>query len=90
MARGKVVRYFKDPPNRELARKAALTKALADLDDRGLPYAPFLNDRFRLGKERRKLFWQAYLNRKVDAAATRSRVHPASIEPAPTGLSAQG
>lgn len=74
LAQAEVVRYYKDPPNRELARKAALTKALAKLDEELPCKAIFLHARQQLAKARRKLFWTAYLNRKVDAAAMRSRV----------------
>ncbi len=34
VAQGRVKRYFKDTPNREVARKQALSKALKDLDVR--------------------------------------------------------
>jgi hypothetical protein len=68
LAVGRVSRFFKDPPNRELARKAALSRALEDLDNQGLPFASFLHDQLRLAKERRKLFWQTYLNRKQRAS----------------------
>lgn len=86
IVRGEVVRYFKDPPNRELARKAALTKALEELDHT-LPYqdsATLDQDRSNhLLKQRRKLFWDAYLNRKR-ASPVQSRVLPASSNPSVT------
>lgn len=77
LAQASVVRFFKDPPNRDLARKAALTKALEDLD-RALPIGPeaelgavtrdYLHQRHLLAKARRTLFWAAYRNRKPGAA----------------------
>ncbi len=68
LAEAAVVRYYKDPPNRELARKAALTKALRGFDIT-------LNDwSSAQAKDRRKLFWAAYLGRKK--AAMQSRAHP--------------
>ncbi len=60
IAEAGVVRYYKDPPNRELARKAALAKALEELD-RVLPLPNLIHG---IAKERRKLFWEAYLYRK--------------------------
>lgn len=50
VAVGVSVRYFKDPPNREVARKAALSKALT-------AFAPH-------NKEVRRAFWEVFLNRK--------------------------
>lgn len=54
IATGRVVRYHLDSPNRELARKAALAKALKD--------APLYCD--SSFKAVRRLFWEVYLNRK--------------------------
>lgn len=73
LASGRVTRYRLDPPNRDLARKAALTKALAHLDIE-LPLPTLIHG---IAKERRKLFWDAYLNRKK-ASPVQSRVLPAS------------
>ncbi len=64
IAEGEVVRHFKDPPNRELARKAALKKALVYLDIVG-----FSASSTESMKARRALFWGAYLDRKVIAAS---------------------
>lgn len=49
VARATVMRHYKDAPNREKARKFALAAVLEQL---GLP------------KDRRELFWKAYLGRK--------------------------
>ncbi len=77
LVRGEVSRYAKDPPNRELARKAALAKALERLD-RTLPYqnsATLDQDRSNhLLKARRKLFWDAYLHRKPHQASPEERI----------------
>jgi hypothetical protein len=54
VATGRVVRFHTDPPNRRVARKQALKKALAAFDVNERP--PFLH----LAKARRKLFWDAY------------------------------
>lgn len=71
LARAEVARYVHDPPNRELARKAALTKAL-DALDQSMPPSTLPKNWVlrRFLKERRKLFWTAYLNRKRPAAKT--------------------
>lgn len=83
LAQAAATRYFKDPPNRELARKAALAKALEELDHT-LPYqdsATLDQDRSNhLLKQRRKLFWDAYLNRKK-APPVQSRVLSAPSNP---------
>lgn len=78
IARGSVTRYFKDPPNREVARKEALAKALENLDGVLWPSrfpasmhtdnSPDLAAIRAAEKARRKLFWEAYLNRKTAAA----------------------
>jgi hypothetical protein len=65
VAQGTVVRYWLDAPDREVARKQALTRALLYLDNRfpiecgGYPSVASLRE-----KCRRRLFWQAYLGRK--------------------------
>jgi hypothetical protein len=59
LAQGEVARYYKDQPNRDTARKQALAKALKKL----VPSANAL----ALDKAQRKLFWEAYLNRKKKA-----------------------
>jgi hypothetical protein len=75
LAVGNAVRYVNDPPNRELARKAALTKALGMLDQ-VMPYQDSatldIEHSNHLLKQRRKLFWDAYLNRKKTAVASKS------------------
>lgn len=84
LASGTAIRYVHDPPNRELARKAALTKALEVLDHT-LPYqdsATLDQDRSNhLLKGRRKLFWDAYLNRKLVVSSVQSRVLSAPSNP---------
>jgi len=57
LAWAEVVRYHKDPPNRDVARKQALAKALRALAGGDTIWL--------LDKARRKLFWDAYLNRKT-------------------------
>jgi hypothetical protein len=54
IASASVVRYYKDPEDRNKARKYALAKLL-----KGLSF----------GKEERKAFWDAYLNRSPQPAA---------------------
>ena len=61
VGKGEVVRYFRDKPNRELARKLALKKAVDNLVPRRR--AGCLHDR-EIYLERRRAFWKAYLNRK--------------------------
>jgi hypothetical protein len=65
-----VVRYYKDPPNREVARKHALAKALANLDEPIYPLAMWLGA--AKAKDRRRLFWEAYLGRKKASASNAS------------------
>jgi hypothetical protein len=71
IAHGYVVRHFRDAPNREAARKAALAKALASLDSTEatatLPGADWRERaiaRTASLKARRREFWEAYLNRR--------------------------
>lgn len=51
--------FHKDTPNREVARKRALAKVLEYLYPAGLSHD---------GKERRRLFWKAYLERATPQA----------------------
>jgi hypothetical protein len=60
VAQALVVRYYKDTPNREKARKAALAKALESLDLDAVGCQPPYIHQF---KSRRRAFWEAYLNR---------------------------
>jgi hypothetical protein len=60
LAQVSVIRHFRDAPNREAARKAALAKALVALDIVG--YAEATPGAL---KARRREFWEAYLNRRA-------------------------
>ena len=60
LAQASVIRHFQDAPNREAARKAALTKALVALDIVGFALATP-----GALKARRREFWEAYLNRRA-------------------------
>lgn len=62
---GTVIRYFRDAPNRELARKYALKKAVDNLIPRRC-CAGCLHNR-QIFVERRRALWEAYLNRKQSA-----------------------
>lgn len=55
--------HYQDTPNRKLARKIALTRALAELD-KVHPVAEGQDPKLR-----RRLFWRAYLERGVRTAA---------------------
>ncbi len=87
VAQGRVKRYFKDPPNREKARKFALAKALKDLDAR-VPavfngsvlsgQSPLSGHSPITQKVRRRLFWIAYLYRKSPVASSQSSVPKSS------------
>ena len=55
IARAEVVCHYKDTPNRDTARKAALAKALYGFYGAAV-------------KSQRRLFWEAYLNRKQGSA----------------------
>lgn len=68
VATGTVTRYYLDPPNREVARKEALTKALDMLFPPLIPVGPHRISR-REDRQRRRLFWQVYHNRKNKAVA---------------------
>ena len=61
IAHGYVVRHFRDAPNREAARKAALAKALVLLDAIAIGYATATPGAL---KARRREFWEVYLNRR--------------------------
>lgn len=68
IALGVARRYYRDTPNREVGRKAALKKALEDLDNS--VEVPLLHHL----KARRRLFWEAYLGRKRQGSAKKSGV----------------
>jgi hypothetical protein len=74
VAEGTAVRYYKDPPNREMARKAALAKALQRLDREFEVES--------LNKARRKLFWDAYLGRKRAPPVELARMPQTAVEAA--------
>ncbi len=80
VARGPAVRYYRDPPNFELGRKAALKAALMHLDRtvptlsesdflRSKDYVKALQRTKAANKARRALFWSAYRGRKAKRVA---------------------
>jgi hypothetical protein len=73
IAQGQVARYYRDTPNRDKGRKFALAKALESITHRWEYEVGFVGAKYR-----RRLFWEAYLNRK---AARPGRVSEASEAP---------
>lgn len=71
IALGWVARHYRDTPNREVARKQALKKALKDFD-RAYHASDAALQGPLMDKGRRKLFWEAYLNRKPAIQAARA------------------
>ncbi len=80
IATGEVRRYYKDRPDRDKARKAALAKAL-DAITRVDGY----DASGGAGKALRRVFWEAYLNRKKPVALAASNQFPqaATCKPQP-------
>jgi hypothetical protein len=78
VARGNVIRYWKDPPNREVARKAALLKAVyekwpvvdpGDVNNRIDSHAP-AKQQAENNKAHRAAILGAYFNRKKGVPKT--------------------
>lgn len=77
LASGEAIRYFKDPPNREIGRKAALAKALdALLSGSNREAVPCVTPT----KVIRRAFWKVYLNRKKGPPSSRELVAQLAVE----------
>jgi len=61
--RGTVVRYFRDVPNREKGRRAALAAALQQMDLENPCWAETAREAKLFDKARRTAIWEAWLNR---------------------------